>query len=209
MRLTSDVRPADTAPRCGCDWPGQELARGARRGRERDLEPLFAAFRTCVRWADRTVSRGRSAGRSGEQEAGVAWRRPRRRGAWRGGGAERSAGGGAERTHIPGAAFVGWSRRVRFTPRRRGPAVEVSNREISGLNVISQYARNLVITKDMILAKDPNRIDAQSLRDHGGIMRTRRFDTPAGYLTIFRGRAGEREDGWRAASAAKAASGKG
>jgi hypothetical protein len=140
-----------------------------------------------------------SAGRTGllagvGQPEGLVSRRPGWRGVARG-GAERGAGGGAERTHIPGAAFVGWSRRVRFTPRRRGPAVEVSNREISGLNVISQYARNLVITKDMILAKDPNRIDAQSLRDHGGIMRTRRFDTPVGYLTIFRGRAGEREDG--------------
>src|SRR5580698_4148001 len=62
-----------------------------------------------------------SAGRTGllagvGQPEGLASRRT----GWRG-----AAGGGAERTHIPGAAFVGWSRRVRFTPRRRGPAVEV------------------------------------------------------------------------------------
>jgi hypothetical protein len=110
--------------------------------------------------------------------------------------AARSVGPAAarsERTSLGRLLWVG--RGASASPRRRGPAVEVSNREISGLNVISQYARNLVITKDMILAKDPNRIDAQSLRDHGGIMRTRRFDTPVGYLTIFRGRAGEREDG--------------
>jgi hypothetical protein len=38
-----------------------------------------------------------------------------------------------------------------------------------------------MITKDKILAKDPNRIGIQILRDHGNAMRTGQENTPGGY----------------------------
>jgi hypothetical protein len=50
----------------------------------------------------------------------------------------------------------------------------VCNPEISGLNSISGHAQTLMITKDLFLAKDFNRIGTKILRDHVKSMRTRR-----------------------------------
>jgi hypothetical protein len=70
----------------------------------------------------------------------------------------------------------------------RFPAAWVSSPEISGLNGHIWQASAAMIAKDLFLAKDPNRIGAQILRDHGNIMQTRCEITLWGYQnTLFPG----------------------